>query len=223
MTTLPASGPAGTFWNARSGIVSTTRSAPSAASGPVPARASGPSSRASSWSVSGPRELLRMTGCPAATASFATVPPMRPLPTSPTVVMDAVTPVGRRAFRPGRPAAGASSVPAASAERVQQCLHPWSQVGGGAGGDQVPVHDGGLVHPIDTRIDHVVAYRGHAGCPAAFDDLCGDRHPSGVADKGNRFPRLVERPYQVEHRFGAPQLVRRIAARNDKRVEAVRG
>src|SRR5437773_2322847 len=143
MTTLPASGPGSTLRKARNGIVTTTRSPPSAASCPVPARASGPSSPASPVRVSGPRELLSITGCPAATASFATVPPILPLPISPTVVMDALTQAGGRSFRAGVLAAG-------FAERVQQCLHPGAQVVRGPGGDKVAVHDRGLVHPVDS-------------------------------------------------------------------------
>src|ERR1700691_927020 len=86
MTVLPASGPAGTLGYARNGMATTTMS-PAAACAPVPARASGPSSRASSSSVSGPRELLSTTWCPAATLSRATVPPINSPPINPTGVM----------------------------------------------------------------------------------------------------------------------------------------
>src|SRR5450432_292367 len=78
---------------------------PAAASAVIPARASGPSSPASSCSVSGPREVLTPTWCPAATASPATVPPIIPLPMNPTVVMQAATPGRRQSFRLG-PGAG---------------------------------------------------------------------------------------------------------------------
>src|SRR5215467_15327504 len=179
MTTFPASGPGGTLCTARNGTVTTTSSPPPAGSRPVAARASGPSSAARSVSVSGPRELLSSTWCPAVTASRATVPPMRPLPISPTVVMDALTPGGWRSF-----------------QRLEQRLHPGAEVGGRPGGDQVAVDDRGLVHPVDAGVDHVVADRRHAGRAPAFDDLRGDRHPSGVADKGNRLPPVVERPHQ---------------------------
>src|SRR5215471_20950303 len=178
MTTFPASGPGGTVCTARVGMVTTTSSLPSAASCPVVARASGPSSAARSPSVPGPRELLSSTWCPAVTASRATVPPIRPLPISPTVVMDALTPGGWRSF-----------------QRLEQRLHPRAEVGGRPGGDQVSVDDRGLIHPVDAGIDHVVADRRHAGRAPAFDDLRGDRHASGVADQGGRLPRLVEPPH----------------------------
>ena len=74
------------------GIATTTRSPASAACSPVAAVASGPSSSMRSFSVSGPRELLSTTWCPAATLSLATVPPIIPLPMKPTVVMTAPTP-----------------------------------------------------------------------------------------------------------------------------------
>ena len=61
--------------------------------------ASGPSSATSSVSVSGPRELLSTTWCPAATLSRATVPPIIPLPMMPTVVMTAPTADRGRSFR----------------------------------------------------------------------------------------------------------------------------
>src|SRR5579863_3244944 len=186
-------------------MVTTIRSPDSAASCPVPARASGPSSAARSARVCGPRELLSTTGYPAATASLATVLPMRPLPISPTVVMDAVTPAGQPAFRAGGSASGAT-------QRVQERLHPRTQIIGGAGRDEVAVDNGGLVHPVDTGVDHVVADRPDAGGAAALDDLRGDRYPAGVADEGDRLPRRIELPDQVQHRRRAPQLVRRVAA-----------
>ena len=74
-------------------MLTTTRSPASAACSAVPAVASGPSSATSSVSVSGPRELLTTTWCPAATLSLATVPPIIPLPMIPMVVMTAPTPV----------------------------------------------------------------------------------------------------------------------------------
>src|SRR5579862_3356994 len=80
-------------------MLTSTRSPASAACSAVPARASGPSSAASSASVSGPRELLSTTWCPAATLSLATVPPIIPLPMMPTVVMTPPTPDPVRSFR----------------------------------------------------------------------------------------------------------------------------
>src|SRR5262249_26578099 len=187
MTTFPASGPAGTLWKARSGMVTTTSSPPSAASCPVAARASGPSSAARSFSVSGPRELLSSAWWPAATASRARVPPMWPLPISPTVVRDPLPPGGWRSF-----------------QRPEQRLHPRAEVGRRPGGDQVAVDDCGLVPPVDAGVDHVVADRRNAGRPPAFDDLRGNRHPSGMADERDRLPRVVERPHPAEHARRAP-------------------
>jgi hypothetical protein len=66
----------------------TTTMPPSAAASPlVAADARGPSSATVSASVSGPRELLSTTWCPAATASRAMVLPNLPLPMNPTVIM----------------------------------------------------------------------------------------------------------------------------------------
>src|SRR5258707_7516745 len=53
--------------------------------------------------------------------------------------------------------------------RLEQGLHPWAQVGGRPGRDEVGVHHGGLVHPVGARVDHVVADRAHAGGPAALE------------------------------------------------------
>jgi hypothetical protein len=72
---------------ALTGMLTTTRSPASAACAAVAAVASGPSSATRSCSVSGPRELLSTTRCPAATLSRATVPPIIPLPMKPIVVM----------------------------------------------------------------------------------------------------------------------------------------
>src|SRR5438477_7440657 len=109
MTSLPASGSTGTLRYARSGTLTSTMSPACAASAGVAARARGPSSSTSSLSVSGPRELLSTTSYPAATASLATVPPMCPLPISPTVVMSGPNPAARSAIpglrRIGRPGA----------------------------------------------------------------------------------------------------------------------
>src|SRR5260370_40918854 len=182
MTTFPASGPAGTLWTARNGIVTTTSSPPSDASCPVTARASGPSSAARSVRVSGPRELLSSTWCPAATASRATVPPVRPLPISPSVVMDAPTPGARRSF-----------------QRPEQRLHPRAEVGRSARGDLVAVHDRGLVYPVHPGVDHVIADRHDAGRSAAFDALRAKRHPAGGAGKADRLPRACDGPHQRNH------------------------
>src|SRR4051794_13167520 len=54
-----------------------------AASAAVPACAFGPSSSTRPDSVSGPRELLTITSCPAAESSCARVPPIFPLPMKP--------------------------------------------------------------------------------------------------------------------------------------------
>ena len=80
------------------GMATTTRSPASAACPEVAAVASGPSSATSSWSVSGPRELLITTWCPAATLSRATVPPIIPLPMKPMVVMTPANPGPPRSF-----------------------------------------------------------------------------------------------------------------------------
>src|SRR5450631_12788 len=90
-------------------MATTTRSPAPAASSAVAARAIGPSSPVSSLSVSGPRELLSTTACPAATASRATVPPIIPLPMNPTVAIIARTEPPPGSFRRGwRGVAGGS-------------------------------------------------------------------------------------------------------------------
>src|ERR1700749_4060239 len=80
------------------GMATTTRSPASAACPAVAAVASGPSSATRSCSVSGPRELLITTLCPAATLSRATVPPIIPLPMKPIVVMTPPTLGRSRSF-----------------------------------------------------------------------------------------------------------------------------
>src|ERR1700761_6785912 len=90
---------------AASGVATTTRSPSSAASSTEQARAIGPSAATRSLSVSGPRELLRITECPAATLSRATVPPMLPLPINPTVAIVAMISL-RPAAGPARGAPG---------------------------------------------------------------------------------------------------------------------
>jgi hypothetical protein len=87
MTVFPASGAAGKPGKALTGTVTTTMSPAAAASPLVAADAAGPSSAARSASVSGPRELLSTTLCPAAMASRAMALPICPLPMNPTVVM----------------------------------------------------------------------------------------------------------------------------------------
>ncbi len=91
MTVFPASGTAGKLGNALTGTVTTTMSPVAAASPLVAADARGPSSAAVSASVSGPRELLSTTWCPASMASRAMVLPMYPLPMNPTVVISSAS------------------------------------------------------------------------------------------------------------------------------------
>src|SRR5580692_11203831 len=69
MTVFPASGAAGKLGKALTGTVTTTMSPAAAASTLVAADARGPSSAARSASVSGRRELLSTTWCPASMAS----------------------------------------------------------------------------------------------------------------------------------------------------------
>ena len=40
-----------------------------------------------------------------------------------------------------------------------------------------------------------------------------------MADEGDRLAGVIERPYQGQHGFRAPQLVRRVPARDDQGVE----
>ncbi len=87
MTVFPASGAAGKLGKALTGTVTTTMSPAAAASPLVAADARGPSSAAVSASVSGPRELLSTTWCPASMASRAMALPICPLPMNPTVVI----------------------------------------------------------------------------------------------------------------------------------------
>src|ERR1700761_7651243 len=78
------------------GVATTTMPPASAVSSTFSARAIGPSSATRSFSVSGPRELLSTTVCPAATLSRATVPPILPLPMNPMVAIPPILspPVG---------------------------------------------------------------------------------------------------------------------------------
>jgi hypothetical protein len=87
MTVFPASGAAGTLGKALTGTVTTTMSPAAAASLLVAADARGPSSAAVSASVSGLRELLSITWCPASMASRAMALPICPLPMNPTVAI----------------------------------------------------------------------------------------------------------------------------------------
>src|ERR1700735_3282931 len=87
MTVFPASGAAGKLGMALTGPVTTTMSPAAAASPLVAADARGPSSAARSARVSGPRELLSTTWCPASMASRAMALPICPLPMNPTVVI----------------------------------------------------------------------------------------------------------------------------------------
>src|SRR6201992_2238003 len=87
---------------AASGVATTTMSPASAASATLSARPPGPSSATRSFSVSGPRELLSTTMCPAATLSRATVLPILPLPMNPMVAIPPmISPPG-----PGLPGRG---------------------------------------------------------------------------------------------------------------------
>src|ERR1700735_4638774 len=92
MTVFPASGAAGKSGKALTGTVTTTMSPAAAASSLVAADAAVPRSAARCASVSGPRELLSTTWCPAAMASRAMAPPICPLPMNPTVVILGVPP-----------------------------------------------------------------------------------------------------------------------------------
>ena len=87
MTVFPASGAADNPGKALTGTETTTMSPAAAASPLVAADARGPSSATVSASISGPRELLSTTWCPASMASRAMVLPSCPLPMNPTVVM----------------------------------------------------------------------------------------------------------------------------------------
>src|SRR3984893_39374 len=87
MTVFPASGAAGKLGKPLTATVPTTMSPAAATSPLLPADARGPSSATVSANVSGPRELLSTTWCPASTASRAMALPSCPLPMNPTVVI----------------------------------------------------------------------------------------------------------------------------------------
>jgi hypothetical protein len=70
----------------RHGTASSTISDHRAASATVMARARGPNSAISPESVSGPRELLSATSCPAFTNNRAAVAPIMPAPTMPILM-----------------------------------------------------------------------------------------------------------------------------------------
>src|ERR1700742_2315374 len=101
MTALSTTGRTGTWLMAASGVATTTMSPASAVSSTLSARAVGPSSATRSFSVSGPRELLITTVCPAATLSRATVPPILPLPMNPMVAIPPILSPPRAGI-PGR-------------------------------------------------------------------------------------------------------------------------
>src|SRR5690606_11811942 len=85
ITVLPASSATGSRSWALSGKDARTRSAARAVSAGVAARARGPSSATRAASVSGPREVLRMTSTPASAARRATPAPIVPAPMTPRV------------------------------------------------------------------------------------------------------------------------------------------
>src|SRR5688500_4802234 len=87
MTVFPISAKAGRCGKALSGTETTTMSPAFAASQLVAADAHGPSSTIVSAIVSGPRELLSTTWCPAWMARRAMALPICPLPMIPTVVI----------------------------------------------------------------------------------------------------------------------------------------
>src|ERR1700677_1736038 len=91
MTVLPTRGSRGTVPMAPTGIVTTTQSPAAAACSGGAARACGPNSATRAESVCGPRDLLSTTSKPTSTASRASVPPMFPLPMSPSVAMPETT------------------------------------------------------------------------------------------------------------------------------------
>jgi hypothetical protein len=84
---FPASAAAGKTGKALTGTATTTMSPAAAASPLVAADVRGPSAALRYASVSGPRELLSTTWCPASIASRAMALPICPLPMIPTVVM----------------------------------------------------------------------------------------------------------------------------------------
>src|SRR5690349_668274 len=90
--------PAGKFGIALTGIVTTTTSAPRAASSTGTAVA--PVSSASAVSVWGPRELATETSCPRAVSRRVRLPPMLPAPMMPIFMRDPFTVDAHACFYP---------------------------------------------------------------------------------------------------------------------------
>src|SRR3954454_13858230 len=102
MTTFPATASGGMSRESLKGIATTTRSPKRAASSAVVARAGSPSSAARSLKVSGPRELLMATSCPASVKWPASVDPMWPAPMMPIFISLVVCPARARSNAPLR-------------------------------------------------------------------------------------------------------------------------
>src|ERR1017187_202283 len=181
MTVFPASGAAGKLGKALTGTVTTTMSPAAAASPLVAADARGPSSAARSASVSGPRELLSTTWCPASMASRAMALPICPLPMNPTVVIFSASLPEDPGHLPDSLRSG--SLPSAGGEVVavvqigeQAGLSGFPAEGpaGDEAGRRVALRDYVREEPEVSRQHQFVPGNAHAGHAQAAADGLGD-------------------------------------------------
>src|SRR5258708_3732085 len=183
MTVFPASGAAGKLGKALTGTVTTTMSPAAAASPLVAADAAGPSSAAVSASVSGPRELLSITWCPAAMASRAMALPICPLPMNPTVVIFSASLQKSRILVICRIRCDPGSLPSAGGEVVavvqigeQAGLSGFPAEGpaGDEAGRRVALRDYVREEPEVSRQHQFVPGNAHGGQAQAAADGLGD-------------------------------------------------
>src|SRR5580704_7111983 len=183
MTVFPASGAAGTSWKALTGTVTTTMSPAAAASPVVAADARGPRSAAVSASVSGPRELLSTTWCPASMASRAMALPICPLPMNPTVVIFSASLQKSRTLVLCRIRCDPGSLPSAGGEVVAVVqIGEQAGLGGfpaeGPAGDEagrrVALRDYVREEPEVSRHHQFVRGNAHGGQAQAAADGLGD-------------------------------------------------
>src|SRR6202034_1657253 len=183
MTVFPASGAAGTLGKALTGTVTTTMSPAAAASPLVAADARGPRLAARSASVSGPRELLSTTWCPAAMASRAMALPICPLPMNPTVVISSASLRKSRTLVICRIRCDPGSLPSAGGEVVavvqigeQAGLSGFPAEGpaGDEAGRRVALRDYVREEPEVSRQHQFVRGNAHGGEAQAAADGLGD-------------------------------------------------
>ena len=92
-----------------------------------------------------------------------------------------------------------------------------------ARGDPVAVLHDGLIAVEAAGVADVVGDRGEAGQRAAAHELRGDQHLRAVADDEHRLLGLIELAHEALHVFVGADVVGRLAAGDQERVEIVGG